>query len=88
MPTAGHYEACLGFRPSKHQAANVPIIIHSADGAKKLTADERTQTTPFNFTPLGEFRFKAGDSGFVEIINGGTDGCVAVDAVRWIWLGE
>jgi NADPH-dependent 2,4-dienoyl-CoA reductase/sulfur reductase-like enzyme len=53
-----------------------------------VMADERTETTPFNFTPLGEFRFKAGESGYVEITNGNTDGYVVVDGVRWIWLGE
>jgi hypothetical protein len=66
----------------------VPVVIHCAEGVKKLTADERTETTPFNFTPLGEFRFKAGDSGYVEITNGGTDGLVVLDGIRWIWLGD
>jgi len=38
---------------------------------------------------LGEYRFKAGDAGFVEIRNGDAlDGRVAVDGVRWVWLGE
>jgi len=88
LPATGRYEVCLGCRPSKRQATNVPITIRGAEGAKKLTADERTETTPLNFVSLGEFRFKAGDSGFVEITNGGTDGFVVVDAIRWIWLGE
>jgi len=88
LPAAGRYEVCLGFRPSKRQASNVPVTIRSADGVKRLTADERTETTPFNFAPLGEYRFKAGDGGFVEITNGNTDGNVVVDGVRWIWLGE
>jgi hypothetical protein len=88
LPATGRYEVCLGFRPSKRQATNVPITIRCAEGAKRITADERTETTPFNFTPLGEFRFKAGDSGYVELTNAGTDGYVVVDAVRWIWLGE
>jgi hypothetical protein len=88
LPVTGRYEVCLGFRPSKRQATNVPVTIRGADGAKKIFADERTETTPFNFTPLGEFRFKAGDSGYVEITNGSTDGYVVVDGVRWIWLGE
>jgi len=38
----------------------------------------------FSFVPLGEFRFKAGDSGFVEITNGGTDGRVVI---RWRGAG-
>lgn len=88
IPATGRYLVCVGFRPSKRQATNVPVTIKGADGVKKTTVDERTETTPFNFTPLGEFRFKAGDAGFVEIANGGTDGSVVVDGVRWVWLGE
>jgi hypothetical protein len=88
IPATGRYLICLGFRPSKRQATNVPVTIKCAEGVKKLTVDERTETTPFNFTSIGEFRFKAGAAGFVEITNGGTDGYVAIDGVRWIWLGE
>ena len=53
-----------------------------------ITVNEREETTPFNFTPIGEFSFKAGDSGFVEITNGNTDGRVVIDGVRWVWSGE
>ncbi len=88
LPATGRYEVCLGFRPSKRQATNVPVVIHMADGVKNVVVDERTETTPFNFTPIGEFRFKAGDAGYVEITNGGTDGYVALDGVRWVWMGE
>jgi FAD dependent oxidoreductase/PKD domain len=85
---AGRYLVCLGFRPSKSQATNTPVLIKHAGGTAKLTVDERTETTPFNWTPLGEFQFKAGDSGFVDITNTGADGRVAIDGVRWVWLGE
>lgn len=85
---AGRYEVCLGFRPSKSQATNTPVLIKHAKGNTKLAINQRSETTPFNWVPLGEFEFKAGDTGFVEITNGGTDGRVAVDGVRWVWLGE
>lgn len=88
LPRPGRYQVCLGFRPSKRQATNVPVLIKHAEGNVKQTVDERAETTPFALVPLGEFRFRAGDAGFVEITNGNTDGFVAVDGVRWVWLGE
>ena len=88
LPRAGKYQICLGFRPAKNQATNVPVTIRHASGTAKLTVNERDETTPFNFTPVGEFTFKAGDSGFVEIANANTDGRVVIDGVRWVWLGE
>jgi hypothetical protein len=84
----GRYRVCLGFRPSKSQATNTPVLIKHAGGNTKLTIDQRTATTPFNWAPLGEFTFKAGDAGFVEVTNGNANGRVVVDGVRWVWLGE
>ena len=88
LPRAGKFQVCIGFRPAKNQATNVPVTIRHAGGTAKLTVNEREETTPFNFTPVGEFSFKAGDSGFVEITNANTDGRVVIDGVRWVWLGE
>ena len=64
------------------------VDMRHAGGTAKLTVDERTEATPFNFTPLGEFTFKAGDSGFVETTNGNTDGRVVVEGMRWVWVGK
>ena len=84
LPHAGGYLVCLGFRPSKLQATNTlrVTIRHAPAAAAKLTVDQRKEDTPFNFVPLGEFRFKAGDNGFVEITNRQTDGRVAIDGVQ------
>ena len=79
LPRAGRYLVCLGFRPAKSQATNTPITIRHAGGTAKLTVDQRKETTPFNFVPLGEFTCKAGDSGFLEVSNSSTDGRVAID---------
>lgn len=85
---AGRYQICLGFRPSKSQATKTPVLIKHSDGNTRLTVDQRNETTPFNWVPLGEFSFKAGDTGFVEVTNHGADGRVAIDGVRFVWLGE
>ncbi|WP_395751913.1 FAD-dependent oxidoreductase [Prosthecobacter sp.] len=84
----GRYQVCLGFRPSKSQATNTPVVIKHADGSSKLTVNQREQTTSFIWVPLGEFNFKAGDGSFLELRNADTDGRIAVDGVRWVWLGE
>jgi hypothetical protein len=88
LSRAGRYEVCLCFRPAKNQATNVPVTIRSAGGVKNVTVDERKETTPFPFVSLGEFRFDAGEKGYVEIRNANVDGRVAVDGVRWVWRGE
>ncbi len=88
LPRSGRYLVCLGFRPSRSQATNTPVLIKHAGGNTRLTVDQRKETTPGIWTPLGDFEFKAGDSGFVEVTNKGTDGRVAIDGVRWIWLGN
>ncbi|MEI7728625.1 MAG: FAD-dependent oxidoreductase [Verrucomicrobiota bacterium] len=88
IPRSGRYEVCLGFRTARNQATNVPVLVRCGSGSKKLTVDQRKETTPFNFNSLGEFQWQAGDSGFVEVTNGNTDGRVAIDGVRWVWIGE
>jgi hypothetical protein len=85
---AGRYQVCLGFRPNKKQATNVPVLIKHAGGNSKVTVDERNEVTPFAMVPMGEYKFEEGDAGFVQITNGNTDGQVVVDCVRWVWVGE
>jgi hypothetical protein len=88
IPRAGVYQVCLGFRPNKKQATNVPVLIKHAGGNSRVFVDERTEVTPLAMVPMGEYRFKEGDGSFVEITNGKTDGQVVVDSVRWVWVGE
>jgi hypothetical protein len=88
IPKAGRYQVCLGFRPAKIQATNTPVTIRHAGGTAKLTVNQRVETTPFIFVPVGEYQFKAGDSGFVELSNAGVDGRIAINGVRWVWVGE
>lgn len=88
IPRAGRYQVCLGFRPAKNQASNVPIVIRHAKGTQRLTIDQRASDSPFVWKTLGEFTFNPGENGFVEISNNATDGRVVLDGVRWLWLGE
>src|SRR5262249_41765098 len=89
IPRAGRYEVCVGFLSAKNLATNAPVTIRHAQGVAHVMLDERAARGPFPFASLGEFRFRAGDGGFVEVANTGeTDGRVALDAVRLVWLGE
>ena len=37
---------------------------------------------------VGEYRFAANGTGFVEVSNGKADGRDAIDGVRWVYVGE
>ncbi|WAC18553.1 FAD-dependent oxidoreductase [Luteolibacter sp. SL250] len=88
LPQSGRYRVCVGFRPLKTQATNTPVKVSHAGGNSDVTLNQREKTTPFPWTGIGEFVFKAGVPAEVEISNVGTDGLIAIDGVRWIWLGE
>ncbi|MBK8094019.1 MAG: FAD-dependent oxidoreductase [Verrucomicrobiaceae bacterium] len=88
LKRSGRYQVCLGFRPSKTQATNTPVLIKHASGTAKLSVDQRSEKTPFLWVPVGEYEFKAGSAGFAELRNANTDGRIAVDAMRWLWIAE
>jgi len=88
LPHAGSYQVCLAFRPAKNQATNVPVTLRDATGTVRRTVDQRTPGTPFPFVALGKLQCEAGDVSSVEITNANTDGRVAIDGVRWVWLGD
>ena len=88
LPKPGRYKVCLGFRPSKSQATNLPVAITQAGTVSRQVVDQTVGEGPFNFTPLGEFRSSGGADLPVEITNDKTDGLIAIDAVRWVWMGD
>lgn len=88
VPWSGRYLVCLGFRPAKDQATAAAIVIRHAEGATRSTVDQRREATPFPFVSLGEFRFRSGNPGYLDVSNADADGRVAIDAVRLVWLGE
>lgn len=87
LPRSGRYRVAFAHPITATQATNVPVAITHADGETKLILNER-EPRLLSYRPLGDFRFKAGQPASVTIINEGTHGRTAFDAVRWIWLGE
>ena len=88
IPRTGKYRVCVGFRPAKVQATNVPVIVRHVGGTSKLTVDQRKEAGPFPWVAVGDFDFKAGEGAELEISNHGADGLISIDGARWIWLGE
>jgi hypothetical protein len=88
LPRDGRYMVCLAYPAVANRDPRVPVRVRHAGGTAELTVDQRKADTPFVFKPLGEFRFQGGQGYAVEVRNEGTTGVVAVDAVKWVWLGE
>lgn len=88
LPKTGRYRLSIAYSPSQNRATNVPVTIQHSGGTANVTLDQSKASTLFVYKPLGEYEFKAGESGWVEISNAGTKGQVVVDAVKWIWLGN
>ena len=84
LKEAGKYQVGITYGALANRATNVPVIVHHADGETKVIVNQRKPAGEKGLFPLGEFRFAAGNSGWVEIRNDSTDGHVIVDAVRWI----
>ena len=80
---AGKYQVGITYGAHGNRATNVPVIVHHADGETKVIVNQRKAAGEKGLFALGEFRFEAGKSGWVEIRNDGTDGHVIIDAVRW-----
>ncbi|HPD30217.1 MAG TPA: FAD-dependent oxidoreductase, partial [Phycisphaerae bacterium] len=84
LPASGLYEVRIAYAANPNRASNVPVVIHSAEGDKTVTLNQREAPTEPPFVLLGRFRFDAGSEGYVEIRNEGTNGHVIADAVQWV----
>ncbi len=88
LPRTGRYRVAVAYATGPTRATNTPIAIAHADGTAHVTLDQKKKSSPFAFTPVGEFRFTAGQPATVTYTNTGANGAVLIDTVRWIWLGE
>ena len=88
VTVGGRYRVCLGFRPAKKQAEDLPVVIRHANGETTVTVDQRETASPFYWFPLGDFRFEPGHPAAVEIPNRETKGKTVIDGVRLVFLGD
>jgi cytochrome c553 len=85
LPQAGAYEVLLAYTPGSNRATNVPVIVHHAQGETIVRVDQTKRPALDGlFHSLGVFTFGANKHATVIVRNGGTDGYVIVDAVRFI----
>jgi hypothetical protein len=83
---AGVYAVSVRHPAASNHAAAVPVDVSHAQGADYVTLDQRSGGGEWLL--LGNYRFAAGNSGYVRISNAGTTGLVVADAVRFTPIGE
>lgn len=82
----GTYQVEVSYVPHPNRADNVPVSIEAGDGVNTVILDQsRPPPVEGAFASLGTFRFE--DRAVVTISNAGTNGYVAIDAVRLVWAG-
>ena len=85
LPAAGQYRVSITYGALSNRAANVPVIIHHADGEATVTVNQKKKPSGKNaLHPLGTYRFEKGKTGWIEIRNTGTQGHVIIDAAQWL----
>jgi hypothetical protein len=83
VKTTGNYEVRLAYQSHENRASNASVTVHSADGPKTVTVNQRAEP-PIKpiFVSLGVFRFEADKPGAVEFKSEGANGNVGADAVQ------
>lgn len=81
----GRYEVRLAYAHGESRATKIPVTILHADGETLVEVNQREQPPiDARFVSLGQFRFEAGNQGFVLVSNEGTTGHVTADAVQFL----
>jgi hypothetical protein len=76
-------EVLFWYTASGNRATNTPVLVQVAKEEKTTKVNQRLlkDRKPLS---LGVFEFEAGEAGYVEVTNEGTDGHVVVDAVQLV----
>ncbi len=79
----GEYHVLIAYTSGPNREKATPVAIHTADGIVNITLNERAKPQgPFNFQPVGKYKFEQGESNVVISSAGATD-YIITDAV---WL--
>jgi hypothetical protein len=85
IPADGKYEVRLLYIHASNRAQKAQITIHSADGEKVVTQNQREACLEDGIPrSLGVFAFAKGKSGSIEVSNAGADGYVVVDGLQLV----
>jgi len=82
LPLTGPYEIFIRQPGHTDRATNVPVTITHASGTTSVVIDEKVNGS--EWVSFGVYQFNAGSTGSVLISNAGTNGLVAVDAVKFV----
>lgn len=79
----GRYDARLAYSPHGNRATNVPVVVRTAEGEKRVGVNQRQEPKVAKaFVSLGTFRFDG--EAVVEVGTEDTDGYVIADAVQFV----
>lgn len=85
IPQAGKYRVAITYGALANRASNVPVTIHHAGGDTTVTVNQKKAGAEKGLLqPVGTYQFEAGQTGYVEISNTGTQGHVIIDAVQFL----
>jgi hypothetical protein len=83
---AGVYAVSIRYPAASGHSADVPVDVSHSQGLDPISIDQRSQGGVWRL--LGNYRFSAGNSGYVRISNAGTTGTVVADAVKFTPIPE
>ena len=85
LASAGRYRVAITYTAMGNRANKVPVVVHHAEGETTVYVNQQEPPSgPDGAQVLGNFRFEAGKSGWLEIRNEGTKGHVIADAAQWL----
>lgn len=85
VPANGLYRVNMSYLTGGNRSPKVPVTVRHALGETKVSVNQQeTPALEFNLQPLGEFMFKADQTGAVSIETTGTDGIVIADAIQLV----
>jgi hypothetical protein len=87
ITTNGYYDVYIWWVYASNRASNVPVITRSASATNTVVVNEQINCT--NWVKIASSNyFNIGTSGSVTITNGGANGYVVANAVRFMPLGS
>lgn len=88
LSRSGRYRLAIAYPKGPKRATNVPVTIATKSGIRTIHLNETVKSTPFAFVPLDDFSIDKDESPSVTVGTAGTDGDVAIEAIRWLWIRE
>jgi regulation of enolase protein 1 (concanavalin A-like superfamily) len=83
---AGVYAVSVRYPAASTHSDDVPVDVSHSQGLDPISINQKTVGGVWHL--LGNYRFTAGNAGYVEISNTGTSGRVVADAVKFTLISE